>query len=434
MKKITLLIMLMMPAIAGFSQAKLVNAIKYLADYQKNKDQKSLAKAKENIDLFLQTPDPKDAAKAQKVKAQVYLSVFENNLSNEMDKLTTISDPNIKTLTAYQNTPTGELDEAVKAFATTKTLDTKGIYALDIMTGEKQIFYHYFNKGIANSNAEKLPEAIDMYEKAEALDDSQDSILLNNLATSALYYKKFDKAKTNFTKLIDANKGSASTYNSLVESYFNLNDTLHGIEVLKKGRSVYPDDEKLLNTETNYFLSSGKSAEALKNLNTIIASRPQEASLYAARASIYDKLANPVDGTGKELPKPADYAEKNKMAEADYKKAAEIYEGSYKTIESMSAQEADQLRRSYAQTLFNLGVIYFNNGANISKKADRITDNAKFAAENKKANEEFKKALPHLEKSQELVSDPQTMYALKQIYSRLEMSDKLKALNDQMKN
>ena len=96
MKKITSLLLLVIPALTGFSQAKLVNAIKYLNDFQKNKDQESLAKAKENIDLYIQGGEIKDPAKAQKVKGQVYLALFENNLGLQRDKLANITDPNAK--------------------------------------------------------------------------------------------------------------------------------------------------------------------------------------------------------------------------------------------------------------------------------------------------------------------------------------------------
>jgi tetratricopeptide (TPR) repeat protein len=434
MKKITVLLLFVLPAITGFSQAKLVNAIRYLENYTKEKDSELIAKAKENIDLYLQSAEIKDPAKAQKVKGQVYQALFENSLAIQTEKLVNVKDANEKTLAAYENTPSTELDEAVKAFAAAKAADTKGIYALDIMNAEKQIYYHYFNKGIAKSNANKLSEAIELYEKAVILDDSNDSTLLNNLASSALYNKDYAKAKTYFNKMIEVKKGSATTYNSLVQAHFMSNDTTGGLAVLKKGREAYPSDERLTNTETQYYVNSGKTAEALKNLNLIIAARPDEANLYVVRGGIYDKLANPSDATGKELGKPADYAEKNKLAEADYKKATDLYEKSYATIASLPKPEAEQLKTAYSQALFNLGVIYFNNGANISKTADKITDNAKFAAENKKANDEFKKALPYFEKSLELNPDQQTMYALKQIYARLEMADKLKAIDAQMRN
>lgn len=433
MKKIVVLFLFTIPVLTGFSQAKLVNAIKYLDDYTKSKDQESLTKAKENIDVYMQTPEIKDPAKALKVKGLVYLAIFDNNLGLQMNKLT-IADPNQKALTAYQNTTSDELDVAVKAFAEAKTADKKGFQLAEILPAEKRIYEHYYNKGIANSNANKLPEAIEMYEKAIAVDESTDSTLLLSLASNAFDNKNYDKAKASLTKMIDANKGSALVYNLLIQSDFNLKDTASAMEMLKKGRLAYPSDEALQRTETDFFLKSGKSEEAIKNLNAVIASKPQEPGLYLARGNMFDNLAHPEDAKNNKLPKPANYGELMKSAEADYKKVIELCEPKYKNLAALPAKEAEQIKDTYSQALYYLGIVYFNVGVDISASADKITDNAKFAAQNKKANDEFMKAMPYFEKSQEMKSDQQKLYALKQIYARLEMMDKLKAVNEKMKN
>lgn len=434
MKKITILLLFIIPAITSFSQAKVTNAINYLKDFQREKDPQSLAKAKENIDAYIQGGEMKDPAKAQKVKAQVYVALFENNLGIQRDKLANIPDPNTRELTAYQNvTSTAELDEAMKAIAASKAADTKGVFAPEILVVESQIYNHYYNKGIVYSNGAKLIESIDMFEKALAINDS-DSTLMLLLASNAYDAKDFNKAKTSLSKMIDAKKGSSLVYNMLVQSNFNLKDTVAGIEALKKGRLAYPQDDNLLTTETNYFLNSRKSEEALKNLDKVVAARPDDPGSYFARATIYDKLAHPEDKDGKALPKPANYDQLVKSAEDDYKKAIELFEPKHKQAASLSAREREQLKEGYSGALFNLGVMYFNDGAVISTKADKITDNAKYAAENKKANDFFKKAMPFLEKSLEVKAEEKTAYALKQIYTRLEMPEKVKSLNEQMKN
>src|SRR3954466_12245189 len=106
MKKIALLLIAVMPAFTGFSQnSKLVNTINYLRDFNNSHEIESLNKAKENIDLASANPDTKDMAKTQKLRAEVYVTIFENDLRMETDKLmTTITDPNKRNLAAYQNT------------------------------------------------------------------------------------------------------------------------------------------------------------------------------------------------------------------------------------------------------------------------------------------------------------------------------------------
>ncbi|HRG38090.1 MAG TPA: hypothetical protein PK289_06130 [Bacteroidia bacterium] len=429
MKKITVLLLLTLPMVTGFAQsAKLTNAINYLKDYRNNGDLESLQKAKENIELIASNPETKDPAKVQKVRGDIYIALFESNLKQQTDKLASISDPTARTLAGYKNTSATELDEAVKAFKSAKENDKKGIYALDISNANVLILNHYFNMGNGSFGDQKFDLALQMYEKASALDESNDSSLLNNLAASALYAKKYDKAKASFTTMAERKIGGASTYSSLMDVNFNLKDTTAGLEAVKKGRTLYPSDSDLLNAETNYYLSKNKSADALKNLNTAIAARPNEATLYLVRGGVYDKLANPEGANGTPLPAPANAAELLKSCEEDYKKAVSLFETKYKP--GAPAEELNQ----YVSALFNLGIHYFNSGAKISKAADDIKDNAKFAAQNKKANDEFNKALPFIEKAHELRPDKDTNYALKQIYTRLEMSAKLKSLNDQLKN
>src|SRR3954463_16551639 len=291
MKKITVLLLLTLPMITGFAQsAKLTNAINYLRDYKGNNDLESLQKAKENIDLVAANPEAKEPAKVQKVKGDVYLALFESHLKKETDKLASIADPTTRTLTAYKNTPTTELDEAVKAYAAVKSVDTKGIYSYDISNANVQILNHYFNMGNGNFGDQKYDIAYQMYEKASALDETKDTSLLNNMAASALYAKNYPKAIAAYTKMADEKIGGANSYNSLARIYNDTKDSTKAFEIAKKGRVLYPNDPGLLNIETNYYLTKQNSAEALKNLNLAIASRPKEANLFVVRGGVYDKL------------------------------------------------------------------------------------------------------------------------------------------------
>jgi tetratricopeptide (TPR) repeat protein len=438
MKKLTLLLLLIMPVIAFSQSAKLTNAINYYEDFSKNpKDQESLTKAKENIDIVSQNPEMKDPGKVLKFKGLIYEAIFENNLRLQTEKLTSITDPNQKALMAYQNTSIAELDIAAQAYDAIKAVDPKGIYSFDVMKGRERLYSHYFNKANTEFNLQKFDSSLQLFERAYDLDDTKDTNTLNNMGLAALNANKYEKARTVYSKMIELKVGGARAYSLFVQSCFelkNAKDTATGVDVLQKGRAIYPNDPNLINTETNYFLSHNKREEAKKNLNTVILARPQEPTLYLARGGLYDKEANPEDKDGKPLPTPANYNELMKTAEADYQKTVELCEPSYKNIASLNKEEKDQLRETYSKGLFNLGVVYFNQGAKIAKDADKITDNAKFAAENKKANASFNKAIPYLEKALEVKSDDQIVYALKKIYSRLELTDKLKDLNAKLKN
>ena len=411
-----ILLLLIIPVISGYSQrSKENNAVFYFKDYNTNKDTVSLRKAKEYIDLASQHEDTKDKASAQVLKGQIYLALYEANKRAEEEKLMTIADPSKRTFAALQNTPTAALEIAYQAFLKGKTLDVKSNYTAELKA-LTNIGIYFDNTGRANFNGKKYSEALNAFEKAYEISGSSDTTALYFCSTSAELAKDHEKAKKYYQKMIDAKQGQGNTYASLVNVYKMMKDTTEAILVLQKGRVAYPNDINLVISETNYFLDQKKSKEALNNLNIAINARPTDPNLYLVRGNIYDNLANPKDNTGNDLEKPKDYSENIKLAEADYKKGIE-------------------LRPDYFDALYNLGVLYNNQGVVLNKAADKITDSKKYTAANEKATEQFKNAMPVLERALELrPNEKNTMIALKQIYARLQLVDKSKAINEKLKN
>ena len=416
MRKIVLLLITSLPLLGYTQSAKVITAFRYLKDFETSKEVESLNKAKEAIDLASQDPDTKDLVKTQVYRGQIYLALFDNDQRSSIDKLANIADPNKKTLTAYQNASPENLQTSYAAFVKAKEVDTKGNYASEIKDGILRDGIHFENKGVADYNAKKYAEALPSFERSYEINGVKDTLHLSYCALVAERSNNYEKAKLYYQKMTDSKVGRASTYTSLMNVYLMMKDTAGGIDVLKKGREVYPNDISLLISETNYYLRVNKSVEALANLNMAVQAKPNDANLYLVRGNIYDNLANPKDDKGNDMDKPADYMDKLTMAETDYKKAIE-------------------LNPVYFDALYNLGVLYNNHGVAIGKQADKITDNAKYSAENSKATAEFSKAMPVLEKALEVKpTDRATMIALKQIYSRMQQMDKLKVINEKLKN
>lgn len=415
MKKIALLLLMTPLFLIGYSQrSKENNAIYSFKDYNTTKDTLSLKKAKENIDLAADHEDTKDKASTQVIKGQIYLAIYEANKRLQEEKLMNIQDPNKRTFVAFENTPTAELGIAYKAFLIGKELDKKRNYEGELKA-INNIGIYFDNTGRANFNSKKYAQALFCFENAYAISENSDTTLLYYCATAAELSKDYEKAKTYFQKMIDTKQGQGNTYSSMVSVYKMLKDTLAAIEILKKGRNSYPNDMNLVISETNYFLEIKNSKEAINNLNIAINAKPTDPNLYLVRANIYDNLANPKDAAGKDLEKPSDYAVNITNAETDYKKAIE-------------------LKADYFDALYNLGVLYNNQGVMLNNLADKITDNAKYKVANEKASQQFKKAMPELEKALELnPKERNTMIALKQIYTRMQLLDKLKKINERLK-
>ena len=416
MKKSISLLVLLVPVVMGYSQkSKEVNAISYFRDYNETKDTVSLRKAKENIDLASAHADTKEKASVQVTKGQIYLSIYEAKERAQEDKLMNIADPGLRTLTALQNTPTSELEIASQALRKGKELDVKGKYTNELKL-LKNVKIYFDNTGRANFNAKKYPEALHAFENAyELVEGGNDTTLIYFCATAADLAKDYPKAVKYYQKMLAAKQGQGTTYSSLMNVYFAMKDTASGIDILKKGRQSYPNDPNLLISETNYFLRVNKSQEALNNLNTALQIKTNDPNLYLVRGNIYDNLANPKDASGKDLEKPKDYTNLLALAESDYKKAIE-------------------LKSDYFDALYNLGVLYNNQGVELNKQADKITDQKKYKEANAKANVQFANAMPVLEKALQInPQDRSTMIALRQIYMRMQLEDKLKAINEKLK-
>lgn len=416
MKKIAVLLLATAPVFSGVAQSsKVVNTINYLKDYNSTKDQESLQKAKENIDLASENESTKDNAKTQVYRGQVYLTLYEDKKRKEEEKLmSSVNDPNKRAFAAFQNTPTDDLAIAYQAYSKAKELDTKENYTNEIKS-MINIGIYYDNTGRALYNGKKYPEALSAFESAYKISGEKDTTLLSFCATTADLSKNYPKAIDYYKKMLTIKQGGGTTYTSLMNVYLAMKDSASAMDVLQKGRQSYPNDMNLVISETNYFLSSNQGSQALNNLNIAIQAKPTDANLYLVRGNIYDNEANPKDANGKDIEKPKDYTNKIGLAEADYKKAIE-------------------LKPDYFDALFNLGVLYNNQGAELAKEADKITDPKKYDAANAKAIEKFSSAMPILEKANQLnPEDRNTMIMLRQIYLRLQLQDKFKAVNDKLK-
>jgi len=416
MKRIVLLSAVSFFTINVMAQsAKVTTAYKYLSDFNREKDASSLVKAKEAIDLATEHVDTKDAAKTHLFRGQIYMAIFENNLRIATEKSTEAT-PDKKQAAGYQSVSLDDLTVAYQAYKRTKELDTKASYSAEVNNGIARSSVYFTNKGSYDYNAKKFSDALSAFETAYEIGGAKDTNLLFNCALTAERALNYDKAKAYYQKMVDGKQGRGATYSSLMNIYYMQKDTLGGVEILKKGRAEYPNDINLLISETNYYLGANKSKEALTNLDQAVEAKPTDANLRLVRGNIYDNLANPKDAAGKELDKPKNYDELMKKSEADYAKAIE-------------------LKSDYFDALYNLGALYNNQGVYISKNADKITDNAKYAAENAKATEIFNKAMPILEKAHQInPTDKNTMYALKQIYARTQQLEKLKEINQKLKN
>lgn len=365
-----------------------VSAINYLNYYQQDKSCENLANAKSFIDLAANHADTKESAKMWFNRGNIYQLIADSK------------DPKCNGLAE------NPINEAVTSFQNSLKYDTKKTYEADIKQKLNNASAILINKGVSEFQNKNYAAALKMFESSILINHSVfnriDTVSIYNAALAAEKSGNSAKAKEMFQKMIDMKAGGNSGgkyYLFLANIYQNENDSINYGKTIMTGRQAFPDDLGLILAETNIYLSKpGKEKEAISNLNAAIAKDPNNYNLHFALGSTYDKLND------------------FENAEKSYKKCLE-------------------LKPDYFDALYNLGALYYNKAVKINEAANSIKDNAKYQKEAARADEYFKVALPYLEKAYEVnPKDRNTMLSLKQLYARLEMTDKYNKIQEALKN
>jgi tetratricopeptide (TPR) repeat protein len=150
--------------------------------------------------------------------------------------------------------------------------------------------------------------------------------------------------------------------------------------------------------ETNIYLATNEKEKAMKDLEMALQFDRTNPSIFFAVGTIYDQMG-------------------------DIPAATSAYEN------------AIALNPEYFEANYNLGALYVNKAADILDKANDLPLDAVKEYEKQKANadEMLNKSVPYLEKALELMpEDVNTMVSLKEIYTRLGLTDKLENINSRL--
>ncbi len=301
-----------------------------------------------------------------------------------------------------------EVIKFVKALSDKNTQYSDPAYNADIL-GRRfpGISGEYVNKGVEHFQTTKdYPKAVENFEKAMSI-----SGLTGRVDTTVMYYaalaadnaKDYKKASMYYGLLEKMNYGGTKDGPTL---YLNHSRVLKADSMpeksfakLKEGREKYPADKNLLNREINHFVEKGMNQEAMQSLNQAIEKSPNNPVLHALVGSVYEGLK-----------------EKDK-AVASYKKAIELDPKNF-------------------DANFNLGALYFNEGAEWNNKANEygFKETAKIDEANKAAETAFMNATPYLEKANELnPEDVSVVKPLLKVYAMTGEEDKYSALKAKYK-
>ncbi|TAJ11344.1 tetratricopeptide repeat protein [Marinilabiliaceae bacterium JC017] len=374
MKRLALFVIAMMTVTAGFAQKGKVSA----ADtYLSGND---LDAAKKAIDAAMENEKSMNWPKTYITAAKVYTELYKNDKDDE------------GVMKAYDfYTKAIELDKKGNAKGKQKNKYQKEIkFALTFFKGDLT------NAAIDAFNSDSYVPALNAFEgviNISAMDMFKeeaagvDTAIVYNCALAAYNAEKWEAAEKYFDQSIDLKYGGGDAVLLLNQVYSNTEDSLKMGENLKRGFEVYPDDERILTSLIQFYLSSKQNEAALEYLNTAIEKDPENSSFYYARGVLYEST--------------------------DTEKAIENYEKSL------------EIDGKLFNSLFNLGVIYYNKGVEQTNIANEKTDYKDFETAKKVADGFFEQALPYMEKA--LESEPtnaDVLESLKGLYYRFERMDK----------
>lgn len=341
------------------------------------------AEAGENLDTALKAVEfaetqekSKDWAKTYYVKGLVYNAIAS---SENPEYKNICEDPAIKAFESFK-----------KAYNMDGAAMFQSAMDMQFLTMANNTFIQL---AIDAYNAEDYTKAFLYFEKILEVKEmpvfkgEADTIIIYNAAVTAQRIEEYEKAINYYNQAIELNYGGGETIIALAGCYKAKGDTVAYVSKLKEGFEKYPSDQSILGAIINYYLLEAENAaEAFKYLEFARESDPTNPQFYSAEAHLYDKTGD------------------SETAILKYKKAIE-------------------LDANFFEAYYNLGVIFFNKGVELTDVANKIKDNKKYEEAKKVADDKFMEALPFIEKSHELrPEDTSILSTLKTLYYRLKAS------------
>lgn len=284
-------------------------------------------------------------------------------------------------------------------FAKSSAMDIKNIAGLVFNAGVAN--YNYGDTTQSEKNAglrkELYQKAIENFELAGQMFNGDSSAYLNaNSAASRI--GDYDKSRELTFKLFALGKRTPNMYVNLSRLAMASNKVDSGLVHLVQARSVYPTDKNLALEELQWYYTTGRTKEIRSKLEESIRLDSTNDLLHSNLGNLFDQEA-------------ADQKRSVKEREASKQKAIAAY------------KKAIKFNPNNLASNFNLGVYYFNRGADALKKVNDLDINT-YQKMGKKmeadAQNEFKLALPYFQECYRIdPSDEESKRSLKNTYERV---------------
>lgn len=403
MKKLFVLVLTLLVIVsAGFAQKN--NTVSAYNTWKKGK----LDKAKEYIDKAAVHEKTMTDPKTWTYRGHIYFDISQSLLP------------------AYKELDPNALEEAYQSYLKAIEYDPKGDWADKAKAALPEIAKQFFNQGansyndarqtmdqeggeltaqmIFKKSVENFEKAYEVYQQV----DYVDTLALYYASVSAELAGQRQKAKGNLEKLVEYNYPEPDIYIALANIYYEEDqDVDMAISTFQIGKEKFPGNTNLLLSEINVYLKEGQVDKAIEGLTKAVELDPENPTVHFAIGAKYNEISD-------------DTLRSEEVRKDALEKSINAY------------QQALELKPDYFEPAYNLGAIYVNKASGVIDIANQLPLEAQDEYDKmmKEANEYLSLALPHLETALEIIpNDQATLVSLKEIYTRLNMLDKLKEVN-----
>lgn len=226
-------------------------------------------------------------------------------------------------------------------------------------------------------------------------------IISREIASKTEKKELYQKAIAYYKELTEANYGGPNTYLQIKMDYFSLGDTLAGLETMKEAFTKFPDTLNVIANVADTYIQLKQYDEGIEFMDAAIAGNPDIAELYywKGRLLINKEEVEFID-----------------LAIESYKKAGELDPSIY-------------------YVWYDMGYIYYLQGADFYDRSNTEEHDATRAKLIELGKEKYQEAIPALEKAFELndANAPvrfETLDLLQRIYYKEQMMDQYNRVKD----
>jgi tetratricopeptide (TPR) repeat protein len=330
--------------------------------------------------------------------------VFENGVLQTWERVNPISeDPLSVAIEAYEKTMElddgGKLDDKVK----------EGLISVKSLLKRQGVNDYYSGRydGALGSFEQVLNiNELDLFAgEFDTVMVQYSGIISREIASKTDDKELYKKTINYYKQLAAAGFGGPNTYLQMKMDYLQIGDTLGSLEILKEAYKMYPDTVAVIANIADTYIQLKQLDEGLEFMNSVIEKNPEipESHYWKGRVLINMETLESVD-----------------EAIESYKKAGELGPDIY-------------------YVWYDLGYIYYLQGADFFDRSNEETEEAMRAALIEAGDKKYQEAIPILERAYEQNAENrdvkyETLDILQRIYYKQEMTDQYERVKELKNN